>query len=166
MPAKAGRYELRIGVRDTARGQSGTVYAFVDIPAFSKTPFIWSEIGLSVPESKPAVAGGIADVMPMAPSARRDFDRREHVTAFLSAYHLTGPLPAPIGIVTRVVDAENRQKFEQHASFTPADFGAVQTAAYKIDIPLATLDPGPYVLMMEATAGKVRTTRSVRFALR
>jgi VWFA-related protein len=166
LPAKPGRYELRIAVNDAARNQSGSVYAFVDIPAFGKTPFAWSDIGISAAAAKPAMKGTMADVVPARPIARRDFDRQEHVTAFISGYHVSGALPAPIEIVSRIVDDENHKKFEQKASLSAGDFGASQSASYQMDIPLSTLEPGAYLLTMETRAGKGKTTRYVRFSVR
>src|SRR5690606_17262253 len=107
-----------------------------------RAPVTWSEIGLSTPGVTPAVPAGFADVLPALPIARREFDRGETVTAFISAYHTSGSLPAPIEIVARITDAQNRRRFEQTVSLTAADFNASDAAAYRLDLPLASLDPG------------------------
>jgi hypothetical protein len=164
--AKPGRYELRIAVDNPRRRQSGSVFAFVDVPAVGTVPFAWSEIGISTAAITPATKDSLADVLPALPLARRDFDRQESVTAFVSAYHTSGPLPSPLTISTRITDGQNRQKLEQKSSLTAGDFTASRTAVYKIDLPLASLDPGSYLLTMEAMAARAKTTRSVRFTVR
>jgi VWFA-related protein len=166
LPAKPGRYELRTAVTDTARGQSGSVYAFVDIPASSKVPFSWSDVGLSALTAKPATKDSVTDVVPALPLARRTFDRQEQVTAFIRGYRGSGVLPTPIELVSRIVDERDRNRLEQKAAFSQANFDASQQMTYAIDLPLKTLEPGSYLLTMEAKAGKVRTTRNVRFTVR
>lgn len=105
------------------------------------------------------------DVVPALPTARRDFDRQESVTASITGY-VTGEVPSPIEIVSRIVDDENHRKFEQKASLSAADFVASQDASFNLDLPLATLPPGPYLLTMETRAGKAKTTPYVRFNMR
>jgi hypothetical protein len=105
----------------------------------------------------------VTDVVPLLPIARRDFDRQEHVTAFISGYHVSDALPTPIEIVSRIVDERDRKRFEQKASLSPANFDASQRVSYTLDLPLATLEPGPYLFTMETKAGQANTTRNVRF---
>jgi hypothetical protein len=105
-------------------------------------------------------------VVPLLPIARRDFDRQEHVTAFISGYHVNGALPAPIEIVSRIIDDRDRKRFEQKASLSAADFDASHRAFYTLELPLAKLEPGPYALMVDTRADKAKTTRYVRFTVR
>jgi VWFA-related protein len=165
MAAKPGSYELRLGVNNAARRQSGSVYAFVDVPALDKAGFTWGDAGISSPAVTPATNDGLDSVVPALPIARRDFDRRERVSAFLSAYHVSGPPPASIEIVSRIVDEQNRQRFEQKTSLAPTTFDTMP-AAYTVDLPLTTLAPGAYLLTMEARAGNTKATRDVRFTVR
>ncbi len=166
LPAKPGRYELRIAVTNTARGETGSVYAFIDIPAIGKATFAWSDVGLSARAARPATKDGVTDLVPVLPVARRNFDRQEHVTAFISGYHVSGPLPVPIEIVGRIIDATERKRFEQKTSISAADFDASQRVSYQLDLPVATLEAGPYLLTIETTAGKAKTTHDVRFNVR
>jgi hypothetical protein len=166
MVAKPGRYELRIGVSSASRKQSGSVYTLVNVQSFMTMPFAWSDVGLSAASLAPPADDGFSELVPVLPIARRVFDRQEHVTAFLSAYHMSGSLPTPITISTRIVDEQNRRRFQQEASLSASDFEPSQTAAYTVDLPLATLDPGEHLLTMEMAAGKTKTTRQVRFAVR
>lgn len=166
MVPKPGHYELRIAVDNPLRRQSGSVYTFVDVPALGNTPFTWSEIGISAAAITPGMKDPMTDVLPALPIARRDFDRQERVTAFISAYHTSGPLPSGIEVSTRITDEQNRQKFERKSSLTAADFDTSRTAAYQIDLPLASLEPGSYLLTMEAGQARSKTPRHVRFTVR
>jgi hypothetical protein len=164
--AKPGRYELRIAVDNPRRRQSGSVFAFVDVPAFGTAPFAWGDVGMSSAAVTPATKDPLADVVPLLPTARRDFDRHERVTAFMGAYHNSGPLPSAVEIGTRITDERNRRRFERRSPMAAADFDASGRAVYTIDLPLASLDPGSYLLTMEATGARAKTTRHVRFSVR
>lgn len=164
LPAKPGHYELRIAVNAAARGQNGSVHAWVDVPAIRKTPFGWSEIGLST-RARPATKDNVAELVPAPPIARRDFDRTEPVLAFISGYHVSGAVPVPLEIVTRVVDDRNRKRSEQRASLSAA-FDGTPVAFYELDLPISALEPGAYLLTMEATAGRAKTSRYLRFTVR
>jgi hypothetical protein len=39
-------------------------------------------------------------------------------------------------------------------------------AGYTVDLPIATLDPGEYLLAIEASRGDLRDRRTVRFEVR
>lgn len=49
--------------------------------------------------------------------------------------------------------------------FAPAQFSAHREADYTVDLPLATLTPGPYLLTVRAAAGERTAVRHIRFAM-
>ena len=166
IPAKPGRFELRIGLSNSARHQAGSVHAFVDVPSYGKTPLTLSEIAVYAPVGITAMKDNFTDVLPAPPTARREFDRRERATAFLRVYEGgSGPI-VPVSLSTGILDQNNRQRFGQKTSPSPEDFDGTRTADYAVDLPLADLEPGSYLLTIEAKAGLWSARRDVRFAVK
>ena len=68
-------------------------------------------------------------------------------------------------MTARVVNDRNESVFRRTEDLDAAAFtdGA---ANYQMEVPIAELPPGPYLLTIEATAAAKRVTRDVRFAVR
>ncbi len=166
IPARPGKYELRIGVHNTTRHQAGSVQLFVDVPAFDKVSFALSDIGVYAPIGTPAMQGSLADRLLAPPTARRDFDRSERATAFLRLYERGEGFPRPVAVSARVIDDHDRQRFGREGSITAEQFGATNTADFVLELPLADLGGGTYLLTVTATAGGSSARRDVRFTIR
>jgi hypothetical protein len=89
------------------------------------------------------------------------------VTAFLRVYQAEDGRRVPVTITTRIVDGANRSV---HATTTQRfqDLnGKNRSADHLFALPLATLDPGQYLLTIEATRGPRQTARrDIMFAVR
>jgi hypothetical protein len=163
LPARPGRYELRIGLRNRARGQTGSVYTFVDVPDFRRLPFAVGSAAIYVTTGSPAMADHLEDVLPAPPTARRTFTRSERAMAFMRIYQ-----EAPTGAVetaARILDEHNRRPYGQDARLEPSAFRNGY-ADYVVDLPLAGLAPGEYLLTIEARTTLASERRDVRFTVR
>jgi hypothetical protein len=166
IPARPGRYELRVGLRHQERGQTGSVYTDVDVPDYRKIPFAVSDIGVYAPQGRAALAGSLEDVLLAPPTARRDFDRSERATAFLRLYQMSGSPPTAATLSVRIVDALDRRRYGQDASFEAGAFTPTGTADYVVNLPLDELETGAYLLTVEAKAGSRSARRDLRFEVR
>jgi len=166
LPAKAGHYELRIGVQNLARHQTGSVYTFVDVPDFSGRPFVMSDIGVYAPGTAPATADDLTDVLLAPATARREFDRHDRPTAFLRLYQGLGGPPASVFLKTTIVDARNRQRYGQDATIASSSFTNGGSTDYVINLPFQDLEAGAYLLTVDAKAGVLSDRRSVRFEIK
>jgi VWFA-related protein len=156
-----GRYEIRVA----AEGPSGAggVYTDVDVPDFSKTELILS--GLVFGRLRSEISGGsemLADVLPIVPTVRRNFLATEPMKAFLRVYQ-PGKTPSPIDVSARIVNGRSAMVVEDTRSIEADAFKANRSADYQLDLPLARLTAGEYLLTVEASRDKQRTSRSVRF---
>jgi VWFA-related protein len=161
-----GRYEIRVAITSPATGHTGSVYAPVTVPNFVKEPLTLSGVVLgrvsSVPSTKKDPLG---DLLPLTPTTVRAFTRRNRVDAFLQIYQ-GGKTPVPVHVTTRLTDQEGHTAFEQAAALGPDDFHAARSASQRIELPLARLTPGAYLLSIEAVAGKTTARRDVRFQIK
>jgi hypothetical protein len=166
LPTSPGRYEVRIGVTNPARHQTGSVYTFVDVPDFTNMAYAMSDVSVFAPASRPAISANLADVLLAPPTARREFDKGEHATAFLRFYQMLGA-PTPVTVSMRIVDAQDRRRFSQDATIDSAAFKSNRSADYVIDLPIADLEPGAYLLTIQAKSGFLwASRRDVRFTVR
>jgi hypothetical protein len=165
LPSNPGRYEVRAAV-DGETGRRGTVYTFVDVPDFAKAPLSLSDIVLHAEPPAPAPPAGVfAGLVPFAPTARRSFGSAARVTAFLDVYEAASGPTAEAAIDARVLDESGRTVFDRPTTVPAGTFTGASAAPYRVDLPLATLAPGEYLLTVTATRDKTVTRRDLRFTV-
>jgi VWFA-related protein len=172
-----GKYQLRVGVRESNGGRVGTVIYDLDAPDFSKGPLSMSAIALAsgsgsrVPTASPDPSvNEFKDVLPAAPTASRDFTRGDTLALFTEIYDNIGKTPHRVEITATVLaddgkvvhtTSDERKSDELHGS-AGGGYG------YTTQIPL-TFAPGRYVLRVSAkpTLGAGETiSREVEFRVR
>ena len=162
---KPGRQEIRVAVEDLEKHLTGSVYTYVEVPDFNTEPITLSGIVLGTRSA--ASIGRFADLFPLEPTARRQFGTAERMTAFVRVYQSAKDPAVVVTVLTRIVDTSNRSVYEASTRLFESDRGAKHSADYSVDLPLASLTTGQYVLTMEATR-KVKQTarRDVVFSVR
>jgi VWFA-related protein len=163
---KPGRYEVRVAL-DAAPNQRGSVYTYVDVPDFAQQPLSLSGIVLAVSPAVPsAPADAFANLLPIVPTARRDFARTDRTTAFLRVYQRAKDTAMPVNIAARIADTNNRLVLNEVASLTADRFAGNRSADYRLELPMERLASGEYLLTIEATEDKYTARRGVRFSMR
>ena len=161
-----GRYQLRLAAHSEFAGKTGSVFADVEVPDFARAPVSLSGV-LFEASSVPHVVSkdALATLVPIVPTALREFDRRDHVTAFVRAYQGgSGPL-SPLTLSIRIVDEHNAVRVDRQDTlntFTPT----TRDADDRITLPLDQLAPGAYLLTIQAALGTTTTAREVRFTVK
>jgi hypothetical protein len=69
----------------------------------------------------------------------------------------------PVKVSARIVDSSTRAMFGDTATLGTEQFGADRSADYRLDLPLARLADGEYLLTIEATGREKSMSRDVRF---
>ncbi len=162
-----GTYELRVAVRHEPSGTIGSVHAFVDVPDFGKDPLTLSGVVLhdaTAPTATPAEAlGGVID---LAPTTRREFTTAQRVVALVRAYERRNDQSAAVNVTFRILDEQLREVLAEPMS-VPADrFAADQSAEVRFDLPLDKLQPGAFVLRVDAARDSSTVRREVPFTVR
>jgi VWFA-related protein len=153
---KPGRYEVRAAL-DSSAGKRSSVYGFVEVPRFDEDPLTLSGIALAArPAAMSGPKGALDAVLPLVPTARREFSVTDEVTAFLRVYHGQDK-PASTTLVARLVDSGGQIIREER--ITEA------TSEYQMDVPVSSLESGEYLLEFAAESGGQRAMRSVRFRM-
>ena len=93
-----GKYQLRIGARESGGGKVGTVIYELEAPDFAKAPTSMSGIAIAsasgsrIPTANPDPnpANEFKDVLPAPPSASREFPRGDTLSVFAEIYDNVG----------------------------------------------------------------------------
>ena len=169
-----GKYQLRIGGRESNGGKVGTVIYDLDAPDFAKGNLTMSGIALAsasgsrFPTASPDPSvNEFKDVLPSPPSASREFPRHDTLAVFAEVYDNVVKTPHRVEITAtvladdgKVVHTTSDTRKSEELQGTTGGYG------YTTKIPLLNLAPGRYVLRLTATSqlGKPEpVTREVEF---
>jgi VWFA-related protein len=169
-----GRYQLRIGARESGGGNVGTVIYDLDAPDFSKGTLAMSGIALAsvsgsrIPTTSPDPSvNEFKDVLPAPPSASREFPRQDTLAVFAEVYDNVGKTPHRVEITAAVLSDEGKVVHTTSDTRKSEELqGAAGGYGYTTKIALANFAPGRYVLRLTATSllGKPEpVTREIEF---
>jgi hypothetical protein len=162
---KPGRHEVRVAAENVTRGTSGSVYTYIDVPDFDKARVSISGIVLGPIGAATIKSGPLGDLLPLRPIAAREFAATDRVAAFVRVYQGSGASAAAT-LTTRIVDSRNQSVFEQRAPLFDAPGAGPRSADYEVNLPLATLSPGEYLLTFQAGGQNPAASRDVRFTVK
>lgn len=161
LTVRPGRYEIRVAAE--VPGSAGGAFTQVEIPEFSKARLSLS--GLVLGFRRSIQDEGLASLLPIVPTAAREFSASAPPTAFLRVYQGGRSAPVPVEIRLRTVDTSMRTVAEDSARLEPARFQSGRSADYQFELPLSRFAEGEYLLTVEASAAKTSARREVRFRL-
>ena len=151
MELPPGRYQLRFAAGNTA-GRAGNVVYELTVPDFHKDALMLS--GLAVTSVSTSVAATVAakdplkGLLPRPATARREFDAGDTIGIFGEVYDNVSP-PSSIDVLLDMRTPDGRLVRTE----------AVHTNRFLIQLPLAGIPPGEYVLHVGArtTSGLLRS---------
>lgn len=152
-----GRYQLRVGVRDTGSRALGSVVYDLDVPDFSKAPLSMSGLLLTTPTAtRMPTANPDPDfkaVLPGSPAALREFPRSDLLAVFAEIYDNLTRTPHRVAIAATVLADNGTVVFESKDERASDELkGRSGGYGYTAMIPLKGFAPGRYVLRVEARA--------------
>ena len=157
-----GRYELRLAAE--SGGRTGRVLASIDVPDFAREPLSLSGVMVGHP---PAVSGTAEHPpLPVTPGVGRVFTSSDQRTAFVRLYQDRRRPPAPVTVSSTVTSERDVVVATETVTLDAERFKAGHSADYLVDLPLARLTPGEYLLSIVASAGEHQAERRLRFAIR
>jgi VWFA-related protein len=165
---KPGRYDIRYAVHDSTLDRSGSIYADVDVPDFSKERLALSGAIVSVAPGLVTAGGNLATpLVPHSPTTQRSFASSDDVVVFVRAYQ--GGTKPPVTVTTHatITDEHDTKVLDSTGTVDSAQFGSDRSANVSIAIPASTLKPGSYLLSLETSIDpKTTASRGVRFSIR
>ena len=163
---KPGRYEVRVGL-DDGPGQRASVYTFVDVPDFANQPLSLSGIVLAASPAVPsAPRDAFTNLLPIVPTAQREFAPTDRATAFLQVYQDRSGTPQPVTVTAQIADTSDRVVLDETTSLSDDRFTGNRSADYRFELPVDRLERGEYLLTIEASQRQHVARRGVRFTVR
>jgi VWFA-related protein len=165
LTVKPGRYEVRVALEDGDR--RGSVYTFVDVPEFTRQPLSLSGIAVAAsPARAAAPPDAFAGLLPIVPTAQRQFGKSDTATAFVRVYQRRKDAGGPVNVTARVIDASARPVFEDAATLPAERFSSDRAADYRLQLPVERLAAGEYLLTIDAKQGEHAARRGLRFTIK
>ena len=146
-----GRYQLRVGVRESGAGEMGSVFYDLNVPDYEARGIAMSGLLLTdqaaraqfTPQPDQELPAG---ALPSPATSRRTFSRNDVLSVFAEVYNnISSRDPVRVEVVTTLTGEDG-----------VARFSARETVAGNVpiskQIPLNDINPGKYVLRVEARA--------------
>lgn len=144
-----GRYELRLNASSSALDTSGTVYADLEVPDFSRRNVALTNIMLGrvrAPESTDV----LSPIVPIVPTSLRDFAPGDRVTAFTRVIVGNGATSGPVKTLAQLISISDVKIWEQAGELPASAFGDSRSASIQLDVPMEKLTRGSYLLSISA----------------
>ena len=140
-----GEYQVRVAVSGGSPQRSASVFADVTVPRFDVVPLSMSSVVLAATAGTHTAPKGFLDpVMPVLPTARRDFAPGDRVLAFLRVYQGARRKDAlrPVTLRTTVVDENGKDVASASSVIAAEAFGPARAGEQFISVPVSTLEAG------------------------
>jgi hypothetical protein len=151
-----GRYQVRIGVRESGAGEMGTVFYDLDVPDFEREPLTMSGLLLTAPSSQRVMTvqpdETLRKVLPGAATSRRTFTTSDALSMYAEIYATVGQISPRIDVTTRLIAESGREVSAARDELSGGAGGRDKSAVYALSktLPLKDVPPGSYLLRVEA----------------
>ena len=169
----AGRYQLHVGAQSTNSKAVGALTFDLEVPEFTKRLSISGLVLMStgadrIPTARPDK--DFTDVLPMAATALRDFERSDTLFLFGEIYPQRAGTPHAVQIETTVTSDDGKVVFRHTDERRTGEMKGDEAGfGHSLKLPLANVVPGRYVVRVSATpsinAGAA-VSREVEFRVR
>jgi hypothetical protein len=165
-----GRYQLHLAAHEAGANVGSMLYD-IEIPDYSKLPFSMSGLLITSMSSGSMVTAKVDEqtrsVMPAPPVAQRSFPANDELAIFAEIYDDGTAAAHKVDIVTMIRSDEGRVFFKNEEERESKELeGKRGGYGYTARIPMSGLQPGPYVLTIEARSrlgnGEHAASRQVR----
>jgi hypothetical protein len=160
MDLTPGRHEIRVNARSAALDRSGSVYATIEVPDFTRGALTLSGIVFGTPPVEGAVReDALAPLVPVVPTSVRDFAPADRITTFLRIYQGAGRPIVPVTVSAQILDSLDATVFEATETIAADAFAARRSAPYQLALPVPRLAHGPHLLSIRVSAEGVAPVR-------
>ena len=166
-----GRYQIRIGARETVGGQTGSVFYDLEVPDFRKEKLMLGGLLMTTPsvQQTPSIQPDpvVSKLLPAPATSRRDFPQSDVLALYTEIYdNDTSRQPRHIDVSVRVLSEAGVEVLVSRDELTNGTSAEKPWDIYGFAtrIPLKGLAPGRYVLRVEAAVRGQDTAPATREA--
>ncbi len=163
-----GKYQVRLAVIEQNGGRKGSVHYDLEIPDFSKVPLSMSGIAVtSAQASRRVPTAGVdpvlKDMLPAPPTTVRDFAASDVLALVTEVYDNVGKATHRVEITSTLLAENGRVVFKSSEMRASSELGGKRGGyGYTTQIPLKDLQPGLYVLKVDARSTLGREATAAR----
>ncbi len=153
-PVPPGRYQVRVGVHESAGDGGGSSFLDVDVPSFDKAALALGTTLLTTPAAQTMPTTGSFPVikasLPAPPTTMREFSPAETLSALVSVFGADARA-GRVNVATIIRGSEGREVSRASVELGPADLASDKSGYVRvIPIALTSLTPGVYEVAFEA----------------
>jgi VWFA-related protein len=153
-----GRYQLRLNAQSKATTTGASIYVDVEVPDFAKSALSMSALVLGTPvEAGETRTDALRDLVPILPTTAREFDPSGKVAIFLRVFQAAPA--APVALNVKILNADDATQLDVNDTLPEKAFIASGSAEYQLELPVAKLSRGPYILSATASLPNERNIR-------
>ena len=162
-----GRYQLRLGVRESTTGALGSVNYDLEVPDFAADQISLSGMAItsSAADQTPTAKADeeLARALPAPVTTARSFSSSDTITLYVEVYD-TQPTPTHrVDITTTLRAPDGVVEFQTTEDRSTEELGGVHGGfGHQALIPLGDLAPGSYILRTEARSRLASQTAAAR----
>jgi hypothetical protein len=169
MTLEPGRYQIRVGARESVGSGVGTVFYDLHVPDFRKDPLMLSGLLMTANSAQGAMTAmpdpDPPKLLPAPATSRRTFARNDTLTVFAEIYdNSSGKQPRRIETVVTMLSEEGQEVVRAAEVVDNPTASHWTTYGLTRAIPLNNVAPGRYLLKVEASA-RGNTPSAVRETL-
>jgi len=147
-----GRYQLRIGVRETASGANGSVFYDLIVPDFRKEALVLSGLLLTSASAQRTPTAEldpvVSKLLPGSVTSRREFPVGDTLAVYCEVYdNSSSRQPRQIDVAVRLISKGGSEVFTATDLMTSA---SSKPSSISAEVVLKDLEPGRYLLRVEA----------------
>jgi VWFA-related protein len=167
-----GRYQIRIGARESVGGQMGSVFYDLDVPDFRKERLMLGGLLITTPsvQQTPSIQPDpvVSKLLPAPATSRREFPRSDVLALYTEIYdNDTSRQARRIDVAVRLISEDGTNivvSRDELANGTSSE-KPWEIYGFAKQIPLKALAPGRYALRVEAAVRGKDTAPVIREAL-
>jgi VWFA-related protein len=153
-----GRYQLRVGARDTVGGLTGTVFYDLEVPDFRKEKLMLGGLLITAPsvQQTPSIQPDpvVSKLMPAAATSRRQFPRGDTLALYTEIYdNISSRQARRIDVAVRLLSETGNEVFvsrDELANGAATGDKPWEIYGYPKQIALKDIPPGRYLLRVDA----------------
>jgi len=166
-----GRYQMRIGGRESNAGVLGAVFYDLQVPDFSKEPLMMSGVLIASPSTERTPTAQpdpvVGKLLPGAATSQRDFLQTDTLALLAEIYdNSQSQQQRQIDTIVHLIGETGQDAFAAHDTLTNGgDTKKWDVYAYAREVPLQGIAPGRYLLRVEAQVRGNNGAKSARETL-
>jgi hypothetical protein len=153
-----GRYQVKVGARESVSGMAGSVFYDLEVPDFDKEPLMIGGLLMTTPsvQQTPSIQPDpvVSKLLPAPATSQREFPRSDVIALYTEIYdNESSPQARRVDVAVRLISETGSTVFESRDELANGAAGGEkpwEIFGYAKRIALKDVPPGRYLVRVEA----------------